>query len=140
MTSSLLWRCLLVHAVHCSVAQRSRLIPLSVSPNSDESRKQSLYPDGDSDRHQSLIICTLAHCQPSPKISCKSVWKYLHKVANRQTNRQTNKRQRKHNLLGGGNNDNNITVIQKTSDTVFAVCATFTNSVHSFVSSELRHG
>ena len=41
------WRCVLVHAVHCSVAQRSRLTPLSVSPNGDESGKQSLYPDGD---------------------------------------------------------------------------------------------
>jgi len=34
--------CLLVHVMHCSVAQRSRLIPLSVSPNSDESVKQTL--------------------------------------------------------------------------------------------------
>jgi len=45
----------------------------------------------DPDRHQNLIICSLAHCQPSLKISCKSVWKFLHKVANRQTDRQTNK-------------------------------------------------
>ena len=37
MTSQLLWRCLLVHAVHCSVARRSRLIPLFVSPDSNES-------------------------------------------------------------------------------------------------------
>jgi len=36
--------------------------------------------------HQNLIICSLAHCQPSLKISCKSVWKFLCKVANRQTN------------------------------------------------------
>jgi len=43
----------------------------------------------DLDRHQNLIICSLAHCQPSLKISCKSVWKFLRKVANRQTNRQT---------------------------------------------------
>jgi len=34
--------------------------PLSVSPNSDEFRKQSLYPDGDPDHHQNLIICSLA--------------------------------------------------------------------------------
>jgi len=47
--------------VHCSVAHRSWWIPLSVSPNSDESRKQSLYPDGDPDRHQNLIICSLDH-------------------------------------------------------------------------------
>jgi len=58
----LLWRCLLVHAMHCSVAQRSRLTQLSVSPNSDKSGKQSLYPDGHSDRHQNLIICSVAHC------------------------------------------------------------------------------
>jgi len=59
--------------------------PYSVSPNSDESGKQYLYTDSDSDRRQNLIICSLAHCQPSLKISCKSVWKFLRKVANRQT-------------------------------------------------------
>jgi len=42
----------IVHALHCSVAQRSRLIPLSLSPTSDESGKESLYPEGDPDRHQ----------------------------------------------------------------------------------------
>jgi len=61
---------------------------LSVSPNSNESGKQSLCPDGDPDRHQNLIICSLAHCQPSLKISCKSVRKLLRKVANRQTEKQ----------------------------------------------------
>jgi len=35
-------------------------------------------------------ICSLAHCQPSLKISCKSVQKILRKVANRQTSRQKN--------------------------------------------------
>ena len=40
-------------------------------------------------RHQNLIICSLAHCQPSSKISCKSVGKFLREVANRQANRQT---------------------------------------------------
>jgi len=44
----------------------------------------------DPDRHQNLTISSLAHCQPSLKISCKSVCKFLRKVANRQTNRQTN--------------------------------------------------
>ena len=34
------------------------------------------------DRHQNLIIC----CQPSLKISSKSVRKFLHEVANKQTN------------------------------------------------------
>jgi len=57
----------------------------------------------DADRHQNLIICSIAHCQPSLKTSCKSVQKFLHKVANRQTDKQTNKQRRKHNLLGGGN-------------------------------------
>jgi len=37
-------------------AQCSRLIPLSVSPTSDESGKQSLYPDGDPDRHQNRLF------------------------------------------------------------------------------------
>ena len=44
------------HAMLCGVALRSRLVPLSVSPNSDESGKQSLYSDVDPDRHQDLII------------------------------------------------------------------------------------
>jgi len=44
----------------------------------------------DPDCHQSLIICSLAHCQPSLKISCRYVWKFLHKVAKRQTDKQTN--------------------------------------------------
>jgi len=35
------------------------------------------------------IICSLAHCQRSLKISCKSVWKFLCRVANKQTDRQT---------------------------------------------------
>ena len=70
-------------ALQRRAAQRSQLIPHSVSRNSDESGKQSLYPDGDSDRHQNLII---AHCQPSLKISCQSARKSLRKVANKQRN------------------------------------------------------
>jgi len=38
------------------------------------------------DRHQNLIIWSLAHSQPSLRISCKSVPNFLHKVANRQIN------------------------------------------------------
>jgi len=38
-------------------------------------------------RHKNLTICSLAHCQPSLKISCKSVRKFLRKVANRQTDK-----------------------------------------------------
>ena len=45
----------------------------------------------DPDGHQNLTICSLAHCQSSLKISCKSVGKFLRKVANSyMTNRQTN--------------------------------------------------
>jgi len=40
----------------------------------------------DPDRHQNLTICSLAHCRPSLKISRKSIYKFLRKVANRQTN------------------------------------------------------
>ena len=39
----------------------------------------------DPDHHENLIICSLAHCQPSQKLSCKSVQKFLCKVANRET-------------------------------------------------------
>ena len=46
---------------------------------------------------------SLAHCQPSLKISCKSVREFLRKVANRQTDKQTDKQRRKPSLLGGGN-------------------------------------
>ena len=44
----------------------------------------------DLDRHQNLIICSLAHCQPSLKISCKHIQKILREVANRQTNNDEN--------------------------------------------------
>jgi len=52
-----------------------------------------------------LIVCSLAHCQSSLKFSCKSVPKFLRKVANRQT-----KKQRRLDLLGlgGGNNEREI--------------------------------
>jgi len=43
---------------------------------------------------------SLAHCQPSLKISCKSVAKFLHKVTNKQRDRQTNNDENI--LLGGG--------------------------------------
>jgi len=111
MMPQLLWRCLLVHAVHCSVVQHTRLIPLSVFPNSDESKKNNPCM-------QTVIriapsfcfICSLTHCQPSLKISCKSAWKFLRKVANRQTGRQTDKQRRKHNVVGGGN-ENKTTAV-----------------------------
>jgi len=45
----------------------------------------------DPDRCQNLTSCSLAHCQPSLKISCKSVRTFLHKVANKQTDNQGRK-------------------------------------------------
>jgi len=51
--------------------------------------------DPDPNRHQNLIICSLAHCQPSLKILRKSVRKFLRKVANRQTDRQTDRQTKK---------------------------------------------
>jgi len=45
----------------------------------------------DRNRHQNLIVCSSAHCQPFLKISCKSVRKLLRKVANRQTDKQRRK-------------------------------------------------
>jgi len=53
----------------------------------------------DPDRRQNLVICSLAHSQPSVKISCKSVRTFLRKVANRQTNNDDYTFP-----LGGGNN------------------------------------
>ena len=53
-------------------ADLSPLTTFRISQYSDESGKQSLYQDGDPDRHQNLIICSLADCQPSLKILCKS--------------------------------------------------------------------
>ena len=45
----------------------------------------------DPDRHQNLIVYSLAHCQHSLQISRKSVWKFLRKFPNGYTdNRQTN--------------------------------------------------
>jgi len=52
-------------------------------------RKRICIRIRDPDRHQNLIICSLAHCQSSLKISCKSVRKFLRNVDNRQTDRQT---------------------------------------------------
>jgi len=48
--------------------------------------------------HQNLIICSVAHCQPPPKLSRKSVQKFFFA----QTDKQTNKQRRLHILLGGG--------------------------------------
>jgi len=63
--------------------------PRHVSP---VSRIRIRIRNRDPDRHQNLIIRSLAHCQPPLKISCKSVRKFLRKVTNSQTNKQTDKR------------------------------------------------
>ena len=62
-----------------------------------KSGKKSLCSDGDPDRHHNLIICSLALCQPSLKISCKSIPSFCAKLL-------TDKQRRKHILLGGGKN------------------------------------
>ena len=74
--------------------------PSGESVQDDESGKQFLYPDGDMDRHQNLIISSLAHAQPSLKILCKSIWKFLRKVANKQTDKQTTTKSNILELLG----------------------------------------
>ena len=63
-------------------------------------------PIRDPDRHRNLIVCSPARCQPSLKISCKCVRKFLRKVANRQRDKQTDKQRRTYSLLGGGNKPN----------------------------------
>jgi len=59
---------------------KARLTSIAISQCGESAR----------DRHQNLTICSVAHCQHSLGISCKSVWKFLRKVVNRQTDRQTN--------------------------------------------------
>ena len=75
-------------------------LTVSVSPNSDESGKQSPYPDGDTDRHQNLTMCSLAHCQPSLKFHANLFGSFCAKLL---TNRQTSHQRRLHILLEGGN-------------------------------------
>jgi len=43
-----------------------------------------------SDHHKNLITCSSAHCQPSLKISSKSIQKFLCKIANKQRNNDKN--------------------------------------------------
>jgi len=62
--------------------------------------------DGDPDRHQNFIVCSLVRCQPFLKISCKSVGKFLREVAKRQTVRQAN-------------NDENITSLAEANILIY---------------------
>jgi len=80
ITTAAIWR------ISMNEWLRAAAESLSVSPST---KKQSLYPDGDPHRHQNLVISSMAHGQPSLKISCKSVRQFLRKVANRQINKQT---------------------------------------------------
>ena len=75
----------------------------------------------DPDRHQNFIICSFAHCQPSLKIPCKSVRKFLRRQAE-----QTDKQRRLHILLGGGNNKC-LQYYRTPYHTVYSVCR-WTNS------------
>jgi len=47
--------------VDCQCNKAADLCPLTTF-RSDESGKQSLYPDGDPDRHQNLVACHLYSC------------------------------------------------------------------------------
>ena len=65
--------------VHTSAKARLTSVAISVPPSGESVR----------DRHQNLNICSLAHCQPFRKISSKSVWTFLRKVANKQITTKT---------------------------------------------------
>ena len=75
-------------------------------------------------------FCSMAHCQPSLKISWGCVRKFLRKVANRHKDRKTNKQRRKHNLLSGGNKSNAMSLAME-CETVFVYvqCSTKTKRV-----------
>jgi len=56
----------------------------------------------DRDRHRNLVICLLAHCQPSLTISRKCLWKFLCKVANRHATKLNSMRWFSHWRRTGG--------------------------------------
>jgi len=69
----------------------------------NEYEKQSLYPDGDPDRHQNLIICSWARCQmPTFRENFMQIRSEFIAYICQQTERQANKQRQKHNHLGGG--------------------------------------
>jgi len=73
--------------VHTSA--KARLISVAIRIRIRFRLPNTLDPT-DPDRHQNLIVCSLVHCQPFLKISCKSVAKFSRTVLNRQTDKQTN--------------------------------------------------
>jgi len=106
--------------------------------NNPEALGQSIPPPGhvlygiairilirDPDRHQNLIICSLAHCRLSLTISGKSVREFLSKVANRQqTDKQTN-------------NDEKITSLAEVTMSRAAVSGQFVTRLHDRVACRL---
>ena len=86
-----------------------------------------MYPDGDPDRHQNLIVCSLAHYQSSLKISCKSYRKILCKFANRRTDKQRRKQNEGNNLILS-THECSISVPNSWTDSVFLLMSYHHNS------------
>ena len=61
------------------------------------------------DRHQNLIICSFAHCQPSRKFPANPLSFYTKLL----TDRQTDKQQQSHILVGRGNNNSNVCIEER---------------------------
>jgi len=77
-----------------------------------------LDPDGDLDRHQNLIICSLGHALPLQEISSKSVHNFF---SYPMTDRQTDRSQNITSFFGGGNYES---VIEEYHYFHFLVCST----------------
>jgi len=77
------------------------------------SAKTRLTWIGDPDRHQSSIVCSLAHCQlnlPS-KFHANPFGSFCAKLlTDKQTDRQTDKQRRLHDLRGGGDKSTSLFV------------------------------
>ena len=58
--------------------------------------------EGNPDRQQNLMHCSLGHASPLQKYS-KSVYNFLTYLARRHRDRQAHRRLQKHNRIGGGN-------------------------------------
>jgi len=77
LTSAAIWR---ISTNECPLTTLHRLIPIVTNPENNPCIQTVIGV--------ATNICSLAHCQLSLKISCKSVWKFSRKVANSQTDRQ----------------------------------------------------